>query len=132
MTETTRRDEMMTFLQDEGYRPELDDDGDITFNYEGDRYYIEFDANDEEYLKINLVVGKFEPEELEAVLEGANAASLTVKAAKVVILENLAFSTVELFVARIADLKPVFRRYLACVQGAAGTASDEAKERKKG
>ena len=30
----------MNYLHDQGYKPEVDDDGDVTFKYEGERYYL--------------------------------------------------------------------------------------------
>lgn len=50
------RAEIMSFLQEEGYVPELETDGDIMFKKEGTKYYIEIDKRDESpmYLKLFL------------------------------------------------------------------------------
>lgn len=50
------RSEIMSFLQEEGYVPELDTDGEIMFKKEGTKYYIGIDNRDESpmYLRISL------------------------------------------------------------------------------
>ena len=40
------RNEIKNFLQEEGYVPSIDQDGDITFKYEGKTYYIQIDDSD--------------------------------------------------------------------------------------
>lgn len=48
------RSEIMAFLKEEGYMPELDSDGEIMFKKEGTKYYIGIDSKDQSpmYLKI--------------------------------------------------------------------------------
>lgn len=41
------RSEIVTFLKEEGYMPEIDSDGDIAFKIEGTRYYVSISATDE-------------------------------------------------------------------------------------
>ena len=46
-----QRSIMMNVLFDEGFRPAVDDDGDIRFKYEGGTFYI-VDTKDESYLQL--------------------------------------------------------------------------------
>ena len=48
------RSDMMTFLKEEGFMPEIDDDGDILFKREGKRWYISVSATDESPMYIAL------------------------------------------------------------------------------
>jgi hypothetical protein len=48
----------MDFLKEEGYVPKIDDDdddGDITFKFEGDRYFIPVDEKDLKYFRMYAV-----------------------------------------------------------------------------
>jgi hypothetical protein len=39
----------MDFLKEEGYVPKVNNNGDVTFKYEGERFYIDIDEKDPEY-----------------------------------------------------------------------------------
>ena len=42
----------MDFLSGEGYRPTIDNDGDVVFKVEGGLYYIDVDADDAVYFRV--------------------------------------------------------------------------------
>ena len=59
----------LTHLKEEGYKSELDNDGDIRFKYEGANCYISIDERDENYF--NMILPNFW--KIEADRERANA-----------------------------------------------------------
>ena len=46
-------DQLFSYLSDEGFRPKLDDEGDIVFKYEGDTYIVIFNENDPDFASLN-------------------------------------------------------------------------------
>lgn len=44
--------EALDFLTEEGFRPRVDSDGDVYFNYEGERYVLTTSTDDPTYLKV--------------------------------------------------------------------------------
>ncbi len=75
----------MEYLQQEGYNPEIDSDGDIRFKKEGDTFYVIFDDDDLEYLKIlrNNFWSVESAAEKQAILVAADSANRRTKVAKV-------------------------------------------------
>ncbi len=54
---TVTRSWMMQFLEEQGFRPKLDEDGDVLFRVEGKAYFCFLEEKDPEYLSLNLFVG---------------------------------------------------------------------------
>lgn len=48
------RNEIMSFLKEEGYMPEIDSDGDIKFKSEGNNFYVTVSATDENPMYVTL------------------------------------------------------------------------------
>ena len=48
------RNEIMSFLKEEGYMPEIDSDGDIKFKSEGNDFYVTVSATDENPMYVTL------------------------------------------------------------------------------
>lgn len=46
---------IITYLKNEGFRPELDGDGDILFKYQGEKFYIVVDRQLEDPMMVNLI-----------------------------------------------------------------------------
>lgn len=53
-TQLRLRTEIKTFLQEEGYMPEIDSDGDIKFKKEGGTYYVRVDSKDDSPMYVAL------------------------------------------------------------------------------
>jgi hypothetical protein len=110
------------FLRKEGYAPEIDKEGDIIFKCEGRTYYIILSEEDAEYFQ--LVFPNFwsiENETERARAEKAAAsASVETKVAKVFLVRDNTWATLELFCADPDHVKPVFRRSMAALQTAVG------------
>lgn len=101
-----------SFLEEEGYRPNIDDDGDIYFKREGKTYLIFVDSEDSKFFR--LVFPNFWPIESEEerlmVLHAANAATAQTKTAKVYMVQDNVWASVELFIDDPSHFKALFGR----------------------
>jgi hypothetical protein len=80
----------LNFLREEGYTPNIDEDGDVRFRYEGGTYYIIIMEDDPEYLRI-LYPNFWEIEsdaELSRAYRAASTVNRTTKIAKIYINRN--------------------------------------------
>lgn len=122
------RDLHVEFLAEQGFRPKVDDEGDIHFRYEGRHHFI-METPDENYFHLlfpNFFPLSNETEIREAAL-AASTASRATKVAKVYLnpaLDNVSAS-VELLVARPADVHPHFLRCLGILGTATGKFLEE-------
>ena len=118
------------FLKDEGYRPEVDEDGDIVFKSEGNTYLIILEENDEEYFR--LVFPTFwsieSSEERKKVERAALKATADTKVAKVFPVRDDTWAAVELFASSLDDIKSVFSRSMSALQVAVGAFVEEMTE----
>jgi hypothetical protein len=112
-------DKYLDFLAEEGYRPSIDDNGDVAFKCEGRRYVIEIDENDEEYFC--LAYPDFwsieSDEELSQVMEAAVAVTADSKVVKIYPVEDTdTWATIELFCSPPETFKTVFDRCLSALR----------------
>ncbi|GLW64028.1 hypothetical protein Arub01_22720 [Actinomadura rubrobrunea] len=121
MDKNELRDYWMNLLQKEGFRPEVDDDGDIVFKFEGGWYYI-FPGEDDMYF--HLIYPNFWPieseEERARALLAANEATRETKVAKVFLAGNgeNVWATAELFCGDPSAVEPVLNRCLRAIGAA--------------
>lgn len=121
-----------SFLEEEGYRPHIDEDGDVVFKEEGRTYYIDVDDSDEEFFRI--VFPNFweieSTEELARVIYAANYATMKTKVAKVYVRSDGqdTIASAELFFADREQFKPVFHRAMAAIRAAVQTFVDKVRE----
>lgn len=68
------RSEIKAFLQEEGFMPEIDSDGDIKFKKEGSTYYIEVNSHDVSpmYVNLSMILSKPDGYSDEAIMIAAN------------------------------------------------------------
>lgn len=109
------------YLEQEGYRPTIDSDGDaVIFKCEGKLYYIAIDTGDAPYFQ--LVYPQFwrieSGDELARVLLAASRATLKTKVAKVYVSSDLTYTSaaIEMFFDRPEHFSPVFRRAMSALQ----------------
>ena len=83
------RNEIKAFLQEEGFMPEIDSDGDIKFKKEGSIYYIKVYSSDTSPMYVALSLGFNKPEGYsdEAIKIAANELNLY-KGVKVLCMDN--------------------------------------------
>jgi hypothetical protein len=126
------QDMYLTYLKDEGYRAELDEDGDISFKYEGGFYYIYVDADDEKYFR--MVCPYFwkletDEEKLKA-LKAVNLVNRQYKCGKVFLVRDDKNVTADigLFLNDVNDFKFVFSRMIGILQEMVNELADEMKK----
>ena len=73
----------MDHLKEEGYVPKIDDDGDIAFKCEGDKFYIQLDEEDIQFFRM-IFLGNWECEDEEEKIRMYKAASDTNRGMKMV------------------------------------------------
>ncbi|GAB4472054.1 MAG: hypothetical protein Kow00124_09640 [Anaerolineae bacterium] len=106
------------FLVAEGYRPEIDSDGDVKFKSEGFTYYIIIDEKDPQYFRLvfpNFWSIESDAERLKALIASDFATSRT-KAAKVYTVQNNMWASVEFFFAEPSQVKTVFSRCMSTLR----------------
>jgi hypothetical protein len=99
-------------LKEEGFLPRIDEDGDLVFKSEGKTMFIPADSNDEEFLRISLpnFWSIDSDEERDAAAMVCCKVNKTVKVAKVCIVEDNVWASVELFASPIQSVHDVFLR----------------------
>jgi hypothetical protein len=120
------------FLAEQGFRPKVDDEGDIHFRFEGRHHFI-METQDEHYF--HLLFPNFFPladeRAVEAAAVAASAASRATKVAKVYLnpAHDNVSASVELLLAEPADVHVHFMRCLDIVGAATGKFLEEMSAR---
>jgi Putative bacterial sensory transduction regulator len=108
------------YLTEEGYRPTVDDDGDLVFKCEGKVYILYASESDKSFFR--LVFPNFwaieSEEERQRVYQSCTLANAQVKVAKIYTVGDDTWASVELFLAEPEHFKPVFERSLRAVEAA--------------
>jgi hypothetical protein len=122
----------LEFLREEGFRPDVDDDGDIAFKFEGRRFYIVISENDPSYFHLLFPnVWKIESaEELSQALLHANDVSRSMKVVKLHVNAQRTYinAAAEMLYSEIAHLQPHFLRTLSMLQSAAREFADSMRK----
>jgi hypothetical protein len=118
------------FLQDHGYQPEIDEDGDVIFRQGGRIYLILIDDQDEEFFR--LVFPNFwsidSEEERHRVERAALYATAKTKVAKVFPVRDNVWATIEMFVSPIEGFKEVFDRAMRALHVAVHSFAEKMRE----
>jgi len=107
----------MEYLSSEGYKSEVDSDGDVMFKKEGLTYYIIVNASDDEFFELALPnIHQVENDSDRAKsLAAADYSNAKSKVSKVYLVGDNVWVTVELFVASPDGFKDVFQRSMSAV-----------------
>ena len=105
----------MEHLSLAGYRPFVDDDGDIQFKRDGHTYCIFVEDSDTMFFRLVLIQGVDDAISLSKILEAANYANgktkvFKINTAKNKIGENRVFGSVELLLINPSNFKDVLER----------------------
>jgi len=106
------------FLDGEGYRPQIDGDGDVAFKHEGGNYVIIIDDDDDEFFRL-VYPGFWEIEnepERAKVAQAALHATAQTKVAKVFPVRDNTWASIEMFCSPPETVKTVFRRCLSALR----------------
>ncbi|MFH5803621.1 hypothetical protein [Alienimonas sp. DA493] len=129
MDASQRAEMYVDFLEEEGYRAEIDDDGDVFFRHEGGTYIITVEE-DEEFFR--LIFANFWslddlPEKAQAV-RVAHDVTRAVKAAKVFRVKDNMWCTVEAFHDPPENFKSVLLRSIRAIQAAVARFAEEMRK----
>jgi hypothetical protein len=118
MDKQQRTEMYRLYLQDEGYKPEVDSDGDVRFKKEGRTYVIIVDQDDEAFFTVVYPqFWKIESEdERRRVLTSCDHANNLSKVAKVFTVQDNVWAATEMFVSAPEGFKPVFDRAMSALQ----------------
>ena len=124
------QDMYMDYLRGEGYRPEIDKDGDVLFKYEGGTYFIFVDHEDTQFFRI--VYPNFYSIDTEAerqqVLRATDYATGSTKVAKVFTIRDRVWASVELLLPSPDDFRPVFGRGMRTLRTAVMSFAEKMRE----
>ena len=127
MNKKERAQMYMDYLHSEGFSPQLDQDQDIFFKFEGRTYLILIDERDEEFFR--LVFPNFWSIDNEAervkVEKAALQATADTKVAKVFPVKDNVWATIELFCMPPDAFKGVFKRGLSALRSAVNTFTEK-------
>ncbi len=118
------------FLVSEGYRPEIDEDGDVLFRREGRVYLILVDEDDDEFFRLVFpnfwsIDNEFEREKAE---KAALYASAKTKVAKVFTVRDNVWASIEMFCSPLENFKPVFERSIRALNVAVQSFAEKMRE----
>lgn len=98
------------YLSSEGFRHDVDSDGDIHFKFEGMSMFFTQDKNDPQFFRI-IVPNLYELENNRVkVLEAINAVARDTKVLKAFLVEDKLWLSVELFLDSTPELEDFFPR----------------------
>ena len=104
------------FLSNEGYRFDVDGDGDIHFKYEGANLYFTVDKDDQNYFRLIMPnIYQLEGNRVK-VLEAINAVARDLKVIKAFLVEDRLWLTVELFIDSTPELEDFFPRCMGLLK----------------
>lgn len=111
------------YLTEEGYKPSIDEDGDVVFKREGRSYFISVSEKDPEYFRVVLPnFWSIESEEERAkVLAAANWSNNRSKVSKIYTVKDNTWASIELFIKDPKDFKKVFARSMSALGNGADT-----------
>jgi hypothetical protein len=112
-----RTDELVKqFLSNEGYKFDVDSDGDIHFKYEGINLYFTVDNNDQRYFRLIMPnIYQLEGNRTK-VLEAINTVSRDLKVIKAYLIEDRLWLAVELFIDSTPELEDFFPRCMGLLK----------------
>ena len=112
-----RTDELVKqFLSNEGYKFDVDSDGDIHFKYEGINLYFTVDNNDQKYFRLIMPnIYQLEGNRTK-VLEAINTVARDLKVIKAYLIEDRLWLAVELFIDSTPELEDFFPRCMGLLQ----------------
>ena len=83
MTKKELQDLYLDGLRDEGYKGEVDDDGDVMFKYEGNKYWIDPDEDDPGIFNLNYY-GNWDFNDDDDIIKGLRSLNIVNRVMKVV------------------------------------------------
>lgn len=109
----TTGDLVKEYLSSQGFRYEIDEDGDIRFKYEGTNLFFTVDNKDPYFFRL-IMPGIYQLEgNKEKVLEAINTVTRNIKVLKAFLVDDYLWLAVEIFIDSTPELDDFFPR---CVE----------------
>ena len=117
-------------LVEEGYRPALDEDGDIRFKHQGTTFYLQARDDDDTYMRLLLAYQLSDDITEEAALAAANANNIGFKAIKTSLRIAVRFAefSLEGFYTDAVQFTPHLGRSITAMEAAAAEFFKRARE----
>ena len=120
-----KADLITAWLYNEGYKHEIDQDGDIHFRFNGKHMFFTVDEKDESYFRL-IMPNVYEVEDNRVkVLEACNTINRNYKVLKTYLVDDRLFLSIEMFVDSTPEIGDFFER---CCRILEAGFSDTAKE----
>lgn len=120
LTQKPLQDQYVSYLNDKGYSPEIDKDGDIMFSYNDKRYYITLDLKDPQFFRVarlaNLKLST--PTNITKAKEICHDLTRNLKVTKVYWSNGQLWCSSEQYLANSEDYKDIFDRTLRLTESA--------------
>lgn len=114
-----------TYLSNEGYRPEIDSDGDLAFKVEGKTYWIRVNKEDAGYYQVRYFYNLgCKDAEFAAVLMAVNDVNKEYKVGRCYYDDDEVVLKIDGFYASASDFTKYFSRYTAILTGMVKDAKD--------
>jgi hypothetical protein len=110
----------ISYLIKEGYKPTVDEYGNVDFKYEGKHYVIIVSENDPEFFRIvlpNIWLIESEKERQKALI-AADYATGKIKVVKVLVVRDHVWVSFEVFVSKPEQFQGIFKRSMSALQAA--------------
>jgi len=105
------------FLTEEGYRPEIDSDGDVQFKAEGRTYFINVVEDDPTYFRVvlaNIWPIESEDERVQC-LVAVDYSNAKAKVTKSYLVKDNIWVGIETFIPEAEDFKKIFKRCMSAL-----------------
>lgn len=121
ITKVSLQNMYMKYLNQGGYSPEIDSDGDVRFNRNDHTFFISVSENDPQFLRIVLpnIWSIDSEEEAARALMAADYTNRKIKVAKVFTIRKHIWVSLETFIAKPQDFSAVFKRAIEVLEGGA-------------
>jgi hypothetical protein len=106
------REGIVEYLNDEGFKAKVDEDGDVAFKKEGKDYWISIESEDPFYIEFHVSGFSMEDVNRRAMINAANQANLTKRCGKACVGDESVAFTVEYYVQTLTSFKETFYRNL--------------------
>lgn len=109
-------DLVKNWLSTEGYKYDIDSDGDVHFKYEGVHLYFTVDSNDQSFFRIIMPSIYQVDGNRTKVLEAANSVTRDLKVLKAFLVDDRLWLTIEMFLDASPELEDFFPRCLSLLK----------------
>lgn len=119
------RSDIVSFLRREGYSPEIDSDGDISFKKEGESYYITVSATDIDpyYVTINKIYSLTDADDALKLAYLSNKVA-NYKAVKLEVYKKSFIVSIEMFMVDLKHFTGTFDKHIRVLSGVTSSLAD--------